>query len=673
MEASLNARFNQNLQQIARQQPIVAMRLAQMVLEQKPVHRLSAKQLAAWLKQLSLDGVKVLYVYGLGAGEAYEALSPWLHARRQRSLVFLEDDPRVLHQFLDSDLASRMLCDRQVRVYAFDRPEADQPLFNQLAWDYNLQPMAVTASKAYAGDRAERFAILKDRLIHEHHSKGEFAQEYLDQGIVFYQNFYANMLQLSSCRLGDGLFGQFKGVPAIICGAGPSLNKQIPMLKELKDKALIFSGGSALNALSHAGLWPHFGCGIDPNMLQLRRLKDQLGNEVPFFFRSRMNHRAFKMIHGERLYVTGTGGYETARYFERCLGLPFHEIDEGHNVVNFSASLAQAMGCNPIIFVGLDLAFTGMQTYAGGVVADPSVSKEMVARDGVLRSDIYGKPIYTQWKWIDESKWITDFAEQHPKTRFLNATEGGLGMEGVSNVIFAEIVRDKLKHSWDLDGLVWATIQQSSLPKDTGAKINGAMHDLRTSLECCQTLIEQLMLSPSPGAHAFFEANLEQEVAFGAILSTFCAFSLRMQSRERQWLAWTGGSDQSLDRKHYAFLRKVVRTHIALIDYAIIRHKEPVDSTIVPISRKNRKLKISSALDGESMIWNAEGTLLSKTEYRNGLCDGLCQRFYPNAQLAMEGAFSKGKPSGVHRYYYPNGSPKTVIDHETGKIKLYRR
>src|SRR5690606_32776531 len=101
------------------------------------------------------------------------------------------------------------------------------------------------------------------------------------------------------------------------------------------------------------------------NPAQYTRLSQNTGYEVPFFYRNRMYHDAFRVIHGSRLYITGSGGYDTAEYFEKKLGIKGgEEIDEGHNVVNFCVEVAHEMGCDPIIFVGMDLAFTGMDTYA---------------------------------------------------------------------------------------------------------------------------------------------------------------------------------------------------------------------------------------------------------------------------------------------------------------------
>ena len=63
----------------------------------------------------------------------------------------------------------------------------------------------------------------------------------------------------------------------------------------------------------------------------------------------------------------------------------------------------------------MDLAYTDMKAYASGVEANNTVEAATVTKPdnidqaALLKTDIYGKPIYTLWKWIAEADWIGDF------------------------------------------------------------------------------------------------------------------------------------------------------------------------------------------------------------------------------------------------------------------------
>ncbi len=71
-----------------------------------------------------------------------------------------------------------------------------------------------------------------------------------------------------------------------------------------------------------------------------------------------------------------------------------------------------------------------MRAYAPGIVPNSSVkaqailSNKGIDKAAIVKQDIYGKPIYTLWKWVAESEWLSNFAAEHPETTFVNATEG---------------------------------------------------------------------------------------------------------------------------------------------------------------------------------------------------------------------------------------------------------
>lgn len=456
----------------------------------------AVKESEKWFSSLHLSDVEVLYVYGVGLGYYYDAAKEWLHADPKRNLIFVEDDLAVIRVLFDTERASRMLHDPQVHLSYFEDVEDPNSPLSELYWIGMTLKMHISALHHYAKEKKEIFKELNHKLVFEATLHETMVEEYLDYGIPFFQNFYPNMLLMAGTYLGNKMTDKFRGVPAIICGAGPSLNNHLSLLGEVGDRALIFAGGSALNALNSAGLQPHFGAGIDPNPMQFERLSSNSGFEVPFFFRNRMNNRAFQMIHGPRLYIAGSGGYDVSEWFESKFDIASQTIDEGFNVVNFCLEIARIMGCNPIIMVGMDLAFTGMESYAAGVEGDISVTEEklLTGKDlddiAIVKNDIHGKPVYTLWKWVAEAHWISSFARAVADSiQIINSTEGGIGMEDVPNMTLKSAMETHLSQEYDLINRIHGEIQNSAMPQITHSKIVEAMTELRDSLlRCCEHL-----------------------------------------------------------------------------------------------------------------------------------------------------------------------------------------
>lgn len=565
----------------------------------KPVD--SPETIAKWFSELKLKDVDILYVYGIGHGEAYEAARKWLSQSAERALIFLEDDLAAIRFLLETERGSAILRDPQVQLHYFENMENRTSTLNELYWNFLTTRIAVEALPTYRKEKAERFSELSHKLVYDATVCHAVLQEYLQYGLPFYHNFYPNMYRLPGASIGDALAGNFQGVPAIICGAGPSLTKHLQTLKGLRDRALIFAGGSALNALNAENIQPHLGAGVDPNPDQLDRLSRNTAFEVPFLYRNRLENRAFQLVHGPRLYITGSGGYDTAQWFEERLGIKGTEIDEGFNVVNFCIDIARVWGCNPIIFVGMDLAYTEMQSYAQGVITNASVKEKELLESPDLdvralqKPDINGNPVYTLWKWIAESQWIGDFAKAHTELSFINATEGGIGFPDVPNMALSEVISKYLSNRYELESRLHGEIQDANLTEVTEQDIEALLQELLESLLRSHENIETLMSEADKligriqtekklpamlqsGLAALSEIELADEVGYRYVLNIFNVVYSKVLNKELRQIYksledlpdWQKAMQKMLiNNKKLAFLRDVARANITLLQHTL--------------------------------------------------------------------------------------------------------
>lgn len=513
------------------------------------------KEATRWFSAIDLRQVDVLYVFGVGLGHYYSAAREWLDANPGRYLVFIEDQLPVIKAFLQTELAHEMLQNCQVQLHYLEGFSRSEEMFRWLSWFFVLLPIEVSALTFYQQKRFEKYRHLRLKLLHDSVRKNSLASEFMRFSRGFFRNFFCNLLCLHRSYHGNKLFGCFEKVPAIICGAGPSLDRNIDYLKTLKQKALIFAGGSSLNALNAKEMRPHFGAGVDPNPMQYQRLASNQSFETPFFYRGRMFHDAFCMVHGPRLYLNGTGGYFISEWFEKELGIEGLIIDEGHNVVNMCVEIANALGCDPIIFVGMDLAYSDMRSYANGVVEDSSVNPDSIVKEAGLdqsafiRKDIHGKDVYTVWKWVNEADWIGDYARQHPQKTFINASEGGIGFPGVKNLALRDLEESFFSCSQDLEARVHMEIQNAHFQDLEQEKVLELIERMRESLlncvEICDQIfkeldvvkkkIEQRKRVPSnlqTGKAMLYEVELSEEVAYDYILSTMSTACGKIMERQ---------------------------------------------------------------------------------------------------------------------------------------------
>lgn len=659
----------------------------------------SRKEAEDWFASLSLKGAAALFIYGIGNGEYFYPLVEWLRKDRKRRVVFLEDDLDVLHAFFQTETATEVLNHPQVQLLYFANLEDTEAVFEVLYWNFAMRRIVVSALKFYAETKKENYSELSHKIAYDSAVKNALVDEYLRYGGSFFVNFYQNMLSLPGSYLGNATFGSFKKVPAIICGAGPSLEKSFAQLKGILNQALIFAGGSALNALNAAGIQPHLGAGIDPNPAQYARLSQSKALEVPFYYRNRMYHDAFEMIHGPRLYVTGCGGYDVSDYFEEALKIKHEFLDEGHNVINFCLQIAHQLGCDPIIFVGMDLAFTNMKMYAPGIEEDvsfdPNAFGEVDEFDEkpLLKEDIYGKPIYTLWKWVAEAEWIGEYGKEHPEVRLLNATEGGLGFPGIPNIPLSEAVETHLTRNYPIADWLQAEIQKSALPQATLPKLKNLMERLKESLNRCAEAFETLLEEAQgeiarlknekkgefrqSGRAALIETELMEEPGYQYVLDIFNQVLTRLYNRDLQEMkgsSWRKALRKwEINEKRYRFLRDLSKVNSGLIDLAFERNKEKKKTKRSP----PEKAPDATLTEGDIGIKLPQllgiGTTLPSGHHleirqpygkpveeayltKNGVLDGECRLFYPDGKTKGSWFYKKGLLHGPATFFSPDGT-----------------
>src|SRR5205085_1168723 len=84
--------------------------------DEKFFHCLSGalEEAEKWTRELPLRGVEILTLFGVGLGYNYFALKKWLSEDARRSIIFLEDDIRVLLHLLERPETKEFLCDPRV-------------------------------------------------------------------------------------------------------------------------------------------------------------------------------------------------------------------------------------------------------------------------------------------------------------------------------------------------------------------------------------------------------------------------------------------------------------------------------------------------------------------------------------------------------------------------------
>jgi hypothetical protein len=241
-------------------------------------------------------------------------------------------------------------------------------------------------------------------------------------------NLWCNLSFLQGSRSVDSARGLFHGVPAIIVSAGPSLEKNVHLLDNLKNKAILISCGSALGPLRRRGITPHFEVVVDPNPAMHEVLRPYLDSPVCFVLSLMAQYRISQECAGQRMYFLVN--------FDTRVTEDLKRITRINTILPAMASVSTTAlffaihaGCDPIIFVGLDLCYTDGRTHIDNI--DPP-------KDSCMFKAADGRLVQSSTAMKEAFDFYADFLPTLKDRKIVNATEGGAGVYGAEHISLAE-------------------------------------------------------------------------------------------------------------------------------------------------------------------------------------------------------------------------------------------
>ncbi|EHD2502758.1 motility associated factor glycosyltransferase family protein [Campylobacter jejuni] len=251
---------------------------------------------------------------------------------------------------------------------------------------------------------------------------------------------YSHLLQNIPSMLGSIPFQRIlserknKFDNAIVVSAGPSLTKQLPLLKAYQDKAVVFCADGALSMLEKEGVVPDYVLNIDFEDLPLRFFKNKQ-NKLSLNILSCATHPSLvHFLDNKSVILRDDPLYQSFNLND------FGYIDTGTHVSHFSYTLALALGFKNIIMIGQDLAFDEEgNSHSKGFDFGEKFEEEH--KKYKLKTQAYGGKgeVLTHITWNDyRVKLEYLFACNDQKAKFYNATEGGARINFTEELSFKE-------------------------------------------------------------------------------------------------------------------------------------------------------------------------------------------------------------------------------------------
>jgi hypothetical protein len=237
------------------------------------------------------------------------------------------------------------------------------------------------------------------------------------------------------------LQGAFAGRPAVMVAAGPSLDAALPVLAAYQDQVVIIASDTTLRPLLAAGIRPHLMVGVDPGEVNARHLSGVANTSgIWMAAEASLNAAAFPCFEG-RTFLFKVSDHEPWPWLREA-SLDRGTVRAWGSVATSAFDLALRMKCDPIIFIGHDMAYSSDRPYCDNTVfheewraylADKPWGtirhyEELMMKGQPLISvgDVNGAPVKTAARLVAFRDWIVEQTAATRDRTFINATGGGI-------------------------------------------------------------------------------------------------------------------------------------------------------------------------------------------------------------------------------------------------------
>ncbi|EMI4815647.1 motility associated factor glycosyltransferase family protein [Campylobacter upsaliensis] len=393
----------------------------------------------------------VLYFYGISNAFMIENL---LQNPYHCHLLVYERNLALLYTLLSSIDLSVALA--QKRLLIFNEVSQMEYIFEtQPFLAYSRTYFLELMSDFYAREQKEILALnsfLMEGFKKSILKQGNDPKDAL-QGIRQYVYNLASMIKNPSLKeLLAKRGAKFKS--CVIVSTGPSLTKQLPLLKEVQERVVIFAADSAYPILMQNDIVPDYVCMVERTDFTAEFFKHDFGNKddkTTFLLASLVHPNAIEYLEKRgRNYILIPKRLNFAQYVDLKA---FALLSSAVSVAHMALVLALELEFKELVFIGQDLAYDDVgHSHPKDYQHSANFESEGYEKAEILA---YGGEGFVESHeiWIFFRQILEDLVKYVVNAKIYNATEGGARIEGMIEKPFSECCKDFDENKQNLEKL----------------------------------------------------------------------------------------------------------------------------------------------------------------------------------------------------------------------------
>lgn len=434
-----------------------------------------------WVRGLNLGGCGHLTLVGLGLG--YQAAETLRHyGQTLRRLTVVEAVPEIVELAQRENPAALPWDHPSLEVLTAPDPATlyrlqSERLASFLVEGYGFASLPWVTQRGLALDRGyleELSRIEMDRLRAERHMR--------EQGPQIQDHLIANLPAIVQAKRISTLKNRFASVPAFVIGAGPSFDRNFEALRNATGRGLLLCADTIAARLQTEGIQPHLVAAKDAHLQNLSHLRAiPEPQSTALAFDPQLHPHSAEIAFAERFLIPN----RCHRIHECFPSLRLHREDRlpaGQTAVHAAFSLAVRMGCDPIVLVGVDLAFprAGGNSHATGTALATQIDigdtmhyhgdeargiAETVDGEVAWIPGVDGQPVPTSPGFVEALRRLDTLIDESGR-RVIDATEGGARIGGTEIAPLHDVVASLPQSGYPVgpDFVSWAGLSRTDAP-----------------------------------------------------------------------------------------------------------------------------------------------------------------------------------------------------------------
>lgn len=385
----------------------------------------------------------------LGFGLGYQAIELIRNASSLDKFYIFENDPELFALAIREIDLTEVLEHPGVQLFINVKPTMIGPLLDAEQVNFTLNQYCVVRQVAIIEGALEYYGVLLDEITKYFKESEINFKTQSTHSKIYNKNIFSNFDALLESPGIKSLKDSLCNVPAIICSAGPSLDKNIHLLKSARKRFFLIAVATALKPLRYHGIQPDAVISIDPDELTINSFELNEVADFWFVYNPAVPGILPKTFYKRRLIFDSE--VYLAKWFKKYTeekGSLGKISSVAHSAVMFS----QYLGCSHIILVGQDLSFCKQRQHClHSFYHEKNMDK--VSRlnplsywdhkkfknfiPNMIQSlDLFGKSIVST---IAMESYNHIFSKNFSNSdQLINATEGGMPIQGAQNLSLRE-------------------------------------------------------------------------------------------------------------------------------------------------------------------------------------------------------------------------------------------